>query len=160
VEAHPECYKNIVRDFPQFQTLNIAASNKTGVTIFNAGVYGVEENIGVSSILDRTLNEFISEKIEIDAWRLEEMMLHLNIDKIDLAKIDVEGFSLPVLEGLGDKLNDFKAIQIELEVKQVWEGQSYYDDVVEYLNKFGFTILDEVDLDGIQKDVLFIKNNI
>ena len=41
----------------------------------------------------------------------------------------------------------------------MWENQSYYDDVVNYLKNQGFEILDEVDLDGIQKDVLFKNIN-
>jgi FkbM family methyltransferase len=157
IEAHPGCYNNIISTYPQYQTINVAASDSTGVVKFNAGVIGEEENVGISSLLDRTLSPFISEKVEVDAWRMDEMMLHLNIDEFDLAKIDVEGFALQVLKGFGDKLNNFKALQIELEVKQVWSEQSFYQDVVDYLNKFNFIILDEIDLDGIQKDVLFIN---
>jgi FkbM family methyltransferase len=160
IEAHPECYNNIISTYPQYQTLNVAASDETGVVEFNAGVFGKEENVGISSLLDRTVSPFISEKVEIDAWRMDQMMLHLGIDSFDLAKIDVEGFALQVLKGFGDKLDSFKALQIELEIKQVWEGQSYYQDVVDYLGDYGFTILDEVILDEYQKDVLFIKNNI
>ena len=74
-------------------------------------------------------------------------------------KVDVEGFGLQVLEGFGEKLKNTKYIQIELEVSQVWENQSYYNDVVNYLKNQGFEILDEVDLDGIQKDVLFKNIN-
>lgn len=160
IEAHPVCYNNIVTTYPQYQTINIAASDNTGVVEFNAGVFGKEENVGISSLLDRTLSPIISEKVEVDAWRMDQMMLHLGVDSFDLAKIDVEGFALQVLKGFGDKLNSFKALQIELEVKQVWEGQSFYQDVVDYLNKFDFKILDEIELDEYQKDVLFIKNNL
>jgi hypothetical protein len=74
-------------------------------------------------------------------------------------KIDVEGLGLQVLEGFGEKLKNTKYIQIELEVSQVWENQSCYDDIVNYLKNQGFEILDEVDLDGIQKDVLFKNIN-
>ena len=123
-------------------------------------MFGKEENVGISSLLDRTVSPFISEKVEIDAWKMVDMMLHLNVDGFDLMKIDVEGFALQVLKGFEDKLNNTKAIQVELEIKQVWEGQSYYQDVVDYLDGFGFKILDEVILDEYQKDVLFIKNNI
>ena len=123
-------------------------------------MFGKEENVGISSLLDRTVSPFISEKVEVDAWRMDQMMLHLDIDSFDLAKIDVEGFALQVLKGFGDKLDSFKALQIELEIKQVWDGQSFYQDVVDYLDGFGFKILDEVILDEYQKDVLFIKNNI
>lgn len=160
IEAHPVCYQNIITQYPQFNTFNVAASNKTQPVIFNAGVFGKEENIGISSLLDRTLSPFISEKIEIDAWRMEEIMEKLQIKNFDFMKIDVEGLGLQVLEGFGDKIKNTKYIQIELEISQVWEGQSYYDDVVFYLNNLGFEILDEVNLDGIQKDVIFKNKNI
>jgi len=157
IEAHPMCYNNIINTYPQYQTLNIAASDKIGVVEFNAGVFGKEENIGVSSLLNRTLNPFISEKVEIDAWRMEDVMLYFKVDNFDFAKIDVEGFALQVLKGFGNKLNNIKALQIELEIKQVWEEQSYYQDVVDYLNSFNFKILSDITLDEYQKDVLFIK---
>ncbi len=160
IEAHPGCYNNIISTYPQYQTLNVAASDETGVVEFNAGVFGKEENVGISSLLDRTISPFISEKVEIDAWKMVDVMLHLNVDGFDLMKIDVEGFALQVLKGFEDKLNNTKAIQVELEIKQVWEGQSYYQDVVDYLGNYGFTILDEVILDEYQKDVLFIKSNL
>jgi FkbM family methyltransferase len=157
IEAHPVCYSNITTYYPQYQTLNVAASNATGVVDFNAGVFGKEQNVGISSILKRSLNSFVSEKVKVDAWRMDHVMSHFNIESFDLAKIDVEGFALQVLIGFGDKLEKFKAIQIELEIKKVWENQSYYEDVVEYFKKFGFKILEEVTLDEYQKDVLFIK---
>jgi FkbM family methyltransferase len=157
VEAHPQCYDFITRTYPTFQTLNIAASDITGIVEFNAGIIGIESNVGISSLLDRTKDGFICTKIEVDAWRMDEVMNHLNIDQIDLAKIDVEGFALQVLKGFGSTLNMFKALQIELETKEVWANQSYYDDVVSYLSEFGFTILNEVYLDEYQKDVIFVN---
>jgi len=160
IEAHPTCYNNITSQYPQYQTLNIAASNKTEPVSFNAGVFGEEENIGVSSILNRTCSPFISEIVEIDGWRMEEVMEYLKVESFDFMKVDVEGLGLQVLEGFGEKIKNTKYIQIELEIKQVWENQSYYDDVVLYLNNIGFEILDEVDLDGIQKDVIFKNKNL
>jgi len=87
-------------------------------------------------------------------------MGHFNIDKFDFMKIDVEGFGFEVLQGFSDKIKQTKYIQIELEVSQVWENQSCYDDVVNYLKNQGFEILDEIDLDGTQKDVLFKNINL
>lgn len=160
IEAHPQCFKNIISQYPQFRTFNIAATNKTGIIKFNAGIFGKEKNVGVSSVLERTLSSFISEQVEVDGWRMDEIMNHINIHKFDFMKIDVEGLGLQVLEGFGEKLKNTKYIQIELEVAQVWENQSYYDDVVNYLKNQGFEILDEIDLDGIQKDVLFKNINL
>lgn len=157
IEAHPKCFSNIINQYPQFQSLNIAASNKTAPVIFNAGIFGKEENIGISSLLTRTLSPFTSEQVEIDGWRMEDVMEQLQVDSFDFMKIDVEGLGLQVLEGFGEKIKNTKYIQIELETQQVWEGQSYYDDVVTYLTSLGFKILDEINLDGVQKDVLFIN---
>ena len=75
------------------------------------------------------------------------------------SKIDIEGFALQVLKGFGDKITGFKAIQIELETKEVWEGQSYYQDVVDYLKEYGFETLSQIVLNDIQRDVLFYKLN-
>ena len=160
VEAHPHCYHNIINQYPQYRTYNIGASNKTEPIIFNAGVFGVESNVGVSSMLNRTYSPFISEQVEIDGWRMEDFMNEVHVDSFDFMKIDVEGLGLEVLEGFGDRIKNTKFIQIELETQQVWEGQSYYNDVVLYLNNLGFLILDEINLDDVQKDVLFINNNI
>ena len=155
IEAHPECFSNIVNQYPQFHTLNIAASNTTAPVMFNAGVFGKEENVGISSLLTRTYSPFISEQVEIDGWRMDEVMEQLQVDSFDFMKIDVEGLGLQVLEGFGEKIKNTKYIQIELETQQVWEDQSYYDDVVTYLTNLGFEILDEINLDGVQKDVIF-----
>ena len=160
IEAHPDCYNNIKLAYPFFITFNIAASNETKPITFNAGIFGEEENIGISSVLDRTLSPFKSRQVEVDGWRLDDLMNQINLDKFDFIKVDVEGFGLQVLEGFGDRIKDIKYIQIELEIKQVWEGQSYYDDVVSYLDNKGFIVLDEVVLDNVQKDVIFKNKNL
>ena len=160
IEAHPDCYRDILRDYPEFQTLNIAASDNTEVTSFNAGIFGKEENVGMSSVLQGVSKEFISEKIEVDGWRMEEVMEHLHIDKFDFMKVDVEGFALQVLKGFGDKLKQAQYIQVELENVEIWTEQSYYLEVVKYLDKIGFKILEDIDLGGsAQKDVLFKNTN-
>lgn len=160
IEAHPVCYSNITNDYPELQVLNIAASDKTEVVTFNAGIFGKEQNVGVSSVLQRASDEFISEEVSVDGWRMEEVMDHLHIDKFDFMKIDVEGFALQVLKGFGDKIKQTKYIQVELETIQIWVGQSYYSEVVNYLDSKGFKILDDIDLGGnVQRDVLFKNTN-
>jgi FkbM family methyltransferase len=157
IEAHPILCVGIEMSYPQFNTFNVAASNKTGIVQFQAGIIGVEENVGVSSVLNRTMGELKHDLIEVESIRMDEFMNENFIDSFDFMKIDVEGFGLQVLEGFGDKIKKTKYIQIEVEIKQVWEGQSYYTDIVEYMKTLGFEILDEVDLDQYQKDII-LKN--
>jgi FkbM family methyltransferase len=160
IEAHPQLYENILSAYPQYKTINIAASNVEGIVNFNAGVIGEEENVGKSSVLVENLHHgFISKKVEVESYRMDYIMKNLNIESFDLCKIDVEGFGLEVLQGFGDKIRGFKAIQIELETKQMWEGQSYYNDVVNYLKGFDFEILCQIVLNDTQRDLLFYKLN-
>lgn len=160
-EAHPTCYLNIKETYPQFNIFNAAITDKTGPVKFNAGIIGKESNIGVSSLLDRTteFGNFISEEIEVDGWKMEDILTHFNLEGFDLLKIDVEGASLSVLKGFGPKLTHSKFIQIELEYTSVWENQSLYQEVVNYLSQLGFIIIEEINLDNIQCDVLFKKVN-
>ena len=157
IEAHPKCYEFIQNTYPQYNTFNIAASNKTEVVKFNAGIVGQEENIGISSLLDRTFSPFISEQVEVDGWRMDEVMNHFGVDKFDFMKIDVEGFGLEVLQGFGDKIKQTKYIQIEVETSEVWSGQSLYNDIVNYMESMGFELMYDIVLDGVQNDIL-LKN--
>ena len=160
-EAHPTCYLNIKKSYPQFNTFNVAITDKTGPVKFNAGIIGKESNVGISSLLDRTtkFNNFISEEVEVDGWKMEDILSHFNLEGFDLLKIDVEGASLSVLKGFGTKLVNSKFIQIELEYTSVWENQSLYQEVTDFLNHLGFSIIEEVNLDNIQCDVLFKNQN-
>jgi len=160
VEAHPILCVGIETSYPQFNTFNVAASNKTGTVQFQAGIIGVEENVGISSVLNRTIGELKHDLIEVESIRMDEFMDENSIDSFDFMKLDVEGFSLEVLEGFGDKINNIKYIQAELEKVQVWENQKCYQDVVDYLNTKGFIVLNEIELDEYQKDVLFKNTNL
>jgi FkbM family methyltransferase len=160
-EAHPTCYLNIKESYPQFNTFNAAITDQTGPVKFNAGIIGKESNVGISSLLNRTteFNNFISEEVEVDGWKMEDILSHFNLEGFDLLKIDVEGASLSVLKGFGPKLSNSKFIQIELEYTSVWENQSLYQEVTHFLNQLGFVIVEEINLDNVQCDVLFKKIN-
>ena len=161
-EPHPDCYNNIKKLYPKFNTFNVAISNKTEVVTFNAGIVGEEVNVGISSVLDRK-NEsdvFHSNKVEVDAWRIDDIMNHFKLEKFDLVKIDVEGLGYEVLEGFGEYIKKTKFIQIELETKEVWKGQRLLGDIVEFMKEKGFSLIDNIVLCDAQNDVLFMNNNI
>lgn len=132
-EAHPDCYANIGNTYPNFNLFNCAITNKTGVVEFNAGIVGVEDNIGGSSILRDVTGNFRSNTVSVDGWRFDEACHKLGIEEVDLVKIDVEGHTQEVLDGFGNMLDKTKAIQVELEHSECWEGQALYEDIKRYL---------------------------
>ncbi len=102
-----------------------------------------ERNIGASSCFPESgdyvhREQFIQEEITVEAVRLDELCRELSIPTIDLICIDVQGAALQVLQGLGEKLKDTSYIITELEVSPVYEGQSLFPEVAEYLRGHGF----------------------
>ena len=157
IEAYPALCDRIKEMYPQFNTFGFAASNEIGTVEFNAIPLSHNENtIGVSSMLNR--GDMPYEKITVQANTISNFLDYLGLEGIDLIKIDVEGFTQEVLHGFGDKLQNIKAFQIETEKWQSWEGQKIHDEIVEFMESKGFTLLSKYDAWTSQYDCLFINN--
>jgi FkbM family methyltransferase len=156
-EAHPDCYQFITNTYPKFNTFNCAITSKTEPVTFNAGIVGVEGNIGMSSLLNLISGDFKSKSVTVDGWRFDEVCNQINLDSIDCMKLDVEGYTYEVLSGFGDMLSKVKVMQIELEHTEVWEGQKTYVDIKSYLESNGFIETYFVRHSYDQSDVLFIN---
>jgi FkbM family methyltransferase len=157
IEAYPALCDRIKEMYPQFNTFGFAASNEIGTVEFNAIPLSHNENtIGVSSMLNR--GDMPYEKITVQANTITNFLDYLGLEGIDLIKIDVEGFTQEVLDGFGDKLQNIKAFQIETEKWQSWEGQKIHDEIVEFMESKGFTLLSKYDAWTSQYDCLFINN--
>ncbi|GAB2479118.1 class I SAM-dependent methyltransferase [Jatrophihabitans fulvus] len=55
-----------------------------------------------------------------------------------LLKVDTQGYEGPVLDGAGDLLARFAAVQLELSFVPLYAGQLLYDDLVSRLHGLGF----------------------
>ena len=141
IEAHPLFAKQIAEKYLDFFVSNIAASNYDGRYIFNS-VTPDSSNLGMSSLLEREENypsyDIVYEPLEVPCVRMDDYCHIMNINSIDLLKIDVEGFSYEVLEGFGDALDIVKCIHVECEHESVWKGQKLYPDVERLLIDKGF----------------------
>jgi FkbM family methyltransferase len=156
-EAHPDCFSYISKTYPKFNVFNCAITNQTRPISFNAGVVGIEDNIGMSSLLER--GGFHSNKVTVDGWRFDEICTQLSLTSLDLVKIDVEGHTLEVLNGFGNMIQNTKVIQVEAEHIEVWEGQATYDKIKEFLSKKGFEEIAYMRHNWVQSDSLWINNN-
>lgn len=159
-EAHPELFKKIQNQYPEFNVYNCAISNKTSPLTFNAADLNNEDNPGMSSVLETVDGNFNSYKVDIDGWRMDDISANLLLDDIDLVKIDVEGFSLQVLKGFGLLLENTKCIQIELEHKEVWKDQTNYESVKQFLNSKNFVELIHIRMAHDQSDSFWVQRNL
>ena len=159
-EAHPELFEKIQSQYPEFNVYNCAIGNETLPLTFNAAELKSEDNPGMSSVLETVDGNFKSYKAEVDGWRMDEISTNLALYNIDLVKIDVEGFSLQVLQGFGTLLENTKCIQIELEHKEVWKNQSTYEGVKEFLESKDFVEMVHVRIAHDQSDSFWAQRNL
>ena len=87
------------------------------------------------------LNLFSSKKndqFELKISTLKNFMLENKINKIDILKIDTEGFELPILKGLGDKLYKTRYIYFEHHFDDMINKEYTFTNIHDYLTSFNF----------------------
>lgn len=157
IEPSPYSYQDILISFPEIKAFNIAFSNKNGTSEFYAAKSKSKSYRSISSFL---LNEnaFIQNKVVVETMRGDTFLEKENIS-VNFVKIDVEGFSYQVIDGFGDKIDVFDAIQIETERKAIWKNQILDYEVNLLLESKGFKLVHRVDGWKNQYDSLYINTN-
>ena len=81
--------------------------------------------------------------------------------EFDLIKIDTQGSELDIISGGVQLCSKAKGILLEVSLTQYNENSPLYNEVIEFMNNFGFKkveILDENNHSSVhQQDILFIK---
>jgi FkbM family methyltransferase len=81
---------------------------------------------GISRVHTRCIDNLVAEKIS---------------PAPDFLKIDVQGFEYHILMGAEKSLStSIMALELETHLKQLYENQRTFNDIVEYLGKFGFIL--------------------
>lgn len=143
VEANPYSFNLIKEQFPQYKNIfNIALGNKNKMTNFNVVLW---DNPGASSVLDRVDSWYDNktEKTQIEMKMGNTLFKELGLNEIDICKIDVEGFTLQVLEGLNEYFDKIKFFEIEVLRPLWWKGQHTQDSIKQYLMDNNFTMLND-----------------
>jgi FkbM family methyltransferase len=83
--------------------------------------------------------------------------------KFDLIKIDTQGSELDIISGGIQLCSKVKGILLEVSLTQYNENAPLYDDVIAFMDKFGFKVAEilneHIHPTVHQQDILFIKNN-
>ena len=157
IEANPIAYNKIRVNLPNCNSYNFAASDKTESIILRRALHPSDKVSGMSSVLHCRIKHDV-ENISIDGKRVDELLNEIN-EKIDLVKIDVEGFAYQVLVGFGDMISTIDAIQVETEKLHCWYNQKTHDLVDEYMVSKNFKLVNvKEDPLKIQCECLYVNN--
>jgi FkbM family methyltransferase len=83
-------------------------------------------------------SEFVA-TVSVPLTTVAELVSQQRVDPArTLLKVDTQGYETPVLDGAGDLLEHFAAVQLELSYVPLYEGQTLADALIERLVAAGF----------------------
>ena len=110
-------------------------------------------------------NDSLNHERLVDIIRPDDYMNQNNINKVDILKIDTQGYEPEVLDGFGERLSDIDVVITELMFYDYYERSLSFTDIEKYLLPAGFQLYD---ISHISKnpmngrtdwvDVIYFKN--
>jgi FkbM family methyltransferase len=129
-----------LQKYPQATAIKACISDTDGEEV----VFKITSNEGQSSsFLELGVHKIEHPDVTVVA---EEVLTTTRIDTLfddvplecDLLNIDLQGAELLALRGMGNLLEDFKWVYIEVNKKHVYVGCPLIEEIDEYLKQFGF----------------------
>lgn len=150
LEPNPDQVKIIEKNYPEIEVMQVAASNEKGTAPFM--VYAGDEGaVGSSSLnLHWKGDDLPGHTITVKIDRLDNL---IEDQQIDIMKIDCEGHSMEVLEGLGNKLKQVKVYHIETEK---WTDSNI--KVKAFMMARGYLLVDETEQYGGMPDQVWVRH--
>lgn len=146
---------------------NLALGEKTGEQLINVSENTVFSSFKpASSYLTDTFATSAPVRTEaVKVIRLEDFLNeHPQYGRSAYLKIDTQGFEMEVLKGTGSWLPKIKALQLELPMRSLYEGQVTWLGMVQWLADKGFQIAmakengyDQTTLSLLELDVVFVR---
>ncbi len=104
-------------------------------------------------------------EVEVDIHRLDHFLPELRLEQKVLLKIEVQGYSLPVLHGAPESIAQTDLLIVETSAVPLYEGEVTFDAVYRHLTDAGFAfigVLDQLTHPGtdalLQMDAMFRRN--
>lgn len=163
-----------INDFDNIEVIPCAVSDVDGESLFYPSP--LKGNTGMGSLIPGNAAPDSHEKINrldpirVETVRLDQVLESRNISRLSFVKVDVEGFELAVLRGLGSYLERrrIRALMVE-----IWPDKYRHDGysanaIMDYMESFGYQAL-EADWRGRlhvvkgvssrEKNVFFVADN-
>ncbi len=104
---------------------------------------------------------------EVDVVALADFMEEYSLSYVDIVKLDLQGYELPALMGLGEQARTVKLFYLEVSFVQIYKDAALFSDIESYLRDKGFSFyqfygLVRSPIDGrlLYGDALFINSHL
>ncbi len=100
--------------------------------------------------------------VTIPTVRLDTLMRVLGIGAVDFLKVDTQGTDLAVIKSAGKRLADIAKITVEVSLTPapLYSGAAAKEEVIEFLGKSGFSLVDvEEQSHGQEQNLTFVRKD-
>jgi FkbM family methyltransferase len=159
IEASKEC-ENYLKQLTNNYYIGMLAKNNDEYNFYSRK----NDPTSTGNSIYKELTKFYSDNqlniIKQKGIKLDD--LFEDNSEFDLIKIDTQGSELDIIEGGKDLCFKAKGILLEVSLTQYNEDAPLYDEVIRFMDNFGFKIAEILDENIVpeivsQQDILFIK---
>lgn len=159
IEGNPEIFlklKQNINHNPQAVALNYVIGDENKPVTFHVANNGSQS----SSVLElgehskQHPDVVFVEHIELNMYRIDS--LGLDLTDVDFLNIDLQGFEMQALRGMGDLLKQFKWAYLEINRADTYKGCSQVESMDLFMLANGFRRV-ETKWVGIWGDALYVK---
>ncbi|MFC0513601.1 FkbM family methyltransferase [Mucilaginibacter angelicae] len=143
VEPDQDQVKDITKMYPAASIIPYALGDINGNAILNITVAQ-----SCSSILEPdagALSRFpvkeafrVIDKVPVEIYRFDDLILKHKLDPPAFVKIDVQGYEYAVLNGFGEALDSVLCIELETHLVPIYKGEKSLTGINDFLNSKGF----------------------
>ena len=156
IDANKEYYNSYLKNIEEIMAVNCAIGSEDCIKTFF-----LKKIDGLHSLYDRGA-EYGTEKEDTQVWTIPTLCKNLKINIPDIIKIDAEGATYDILQGLGNKLQTLKGLLIETESHEFFKGQKthYYVEKLLLNNNFKCLLTHSAEIynNKFQYETIWLKN--
>lgn len=158
IEANPEIYRRLqvnLQEYPQNVAYNFAAGDENKPTVLHISNNGSQSSsvLELGTHLEQHPEVHYVQDIEIEMRTLDTFKLPFEVDFLNM---DIQGYELQALKGLGERIKDFKWIYLEVNKAAVYVNCGQVEDIDFLLGAHGLTRV-ETSWVGNWGDALYVR---
>lgn len=154
IEANPDIYQTLVMNVAGLghKTFNFCAGDENKETVLHIANNGGQSSsvLPLGTHARNHPNVKYTHDIAVPMMRIDTFFSYVpnqseryDLKDVDFLSMDIQGFELEALKGMGDLLNQFKWVYLEVNKEEVYKGNGLARQVYKYLEPFGFKLIVE-----------------
>lgn len=141
LQDHIDKFKNTTHKLTKITIHPFCLGSENTTSLFNISSFSDS-----SSILNATpleAQQFGYRKINeetVSVKRIDTLIEQNILPVPDIIKLDVQGFELEIIKGMGQYLNQVSYLIVEVSFREYYYGQALFLEIANYLSAYNFTI--------------------